>query len=160
MRSGIIVGALAFEGNPYDGHILEPQLQQVEDMLGSLPRTALVDRGYKGAREVLGVEIRRPESGKGKSPYEKTKDRKRFRRRAAIEPIIGHLKSDYRMIRNYLKEGTEGDKVNTLMAAVAFNFIKRLKGIWAEILFVFNQIREIFMPQYLQLVVLPKKVSS
>lgn len=157
--SGIIVGALAFEGNPYDGHTLEPQLQQVEDMLGSLPKTALVDRGYKGTKKVLGVEIRRPESGIGKSAYEKSKDRKRFRRRAAIEPIIGHLKSDYRMMRNYLK-GAEGDKVNTLMAAVAFNFMKRLKGIRAEILFVFNLIRGFFIPQYLLLAILPKKVSS
>jgi len=70
--SGIIVGALAFEDNPYDGHTLEPQVQQVEDMLGILPKTALVDRGYKGTKKVLGVEIKRPESGKGKTPHEKT----------------------------------------------------------------------------------------
>jgi IS5 family transposase len=63
----------------------------MEDMLGVLPKTALVDRGYKGPKKVMGVEIKRQESGKGKTPYEKTKERKRFRRRAAIEPIKGHL---------------------------------------------------------------------
>jgi len=154
--SGIIVGALAFEGNPYDGHTLEPQLQQVEDILGVLPKTALVDRGYKGAKKVLGVEIKRPESGKGKTPYEKSRDRKRFRRRAAIEPIIGHLKSDYRMLRNYLK-GAEGDKINMIMAATAFNLMKKLMGIRKAILFVFNQIFGFPLPDYILLPIYQKK---
>jgi len=138
-NSGIIVGAKAFEGNPYDGHTLEPQLLQVKDLLGSLPKKALVDRGYKGRKEILGVEIKRPESGKGKTPYEKSRERKRFRRRASIEPIIGHLKHDHRMLRNYLK-GVEGDMINTILAATAFNLMKKLRGIREEILFVLNQI--------------------
>jgi len=46
--------------------------------------------------------------------------RKKFRRRAAIEPVIGHLKSDHRMARNYLK-GFKGDEINLLLAASAFN---------------------------------------
>ena len=154
--TGIIVGALAFEGNPYDGHTLEPQLQQVEDILGVLPKTALVDRGYKGAKKVLGVEIKRPESGKGRTPYEKSRDRKRFRRRAAIEPIIGHLKSDYRMLRNYLK-GTEGDKINTIMAATAFNLMKKLMGIRKAILFVFDQIFGLLLPDFMLLTIYNKK---
>jgi IS5 family transposase len=64
-KSGIIIGAMAFEGNPYDGHTLEPQLDQVSDLLGRLPKLALVDRGYKGRKEILGVEIKIPGSGKG-----------------------------------------------------------------------------------------------
>ena len=154
--SGIIVGALSFEGNPYDGHTLEPQLQQVEDILGVLPKTALVDRGYKGTKKVLGVEIKRPESGKGKTPYEKSRDRKRFRRRAAIEPIIGHLKSDYRMLRNYLK-GAEGDKINTIMAATAFNLMKKLMGIRKAILFVFEWIFGYPCPDFILLPIYQKK---
>jgi len=52
--------------------------------------------------------------------------RKRFRRRAAIEPIIGHLKSNYRLKRNFLK-GFMGDQINLLMAAAAFNFKKWMR---------------------------------
>lgn len=102
-NSGIIIGAMAFEGNPYDGHTLEPQLDQVSDLLGKLPKVALVDRGYRRSKDVPGVEIKIPGSGKGKTAYEKIRDRARFRRRAAVEPVIGHLKSDYQMLRNYLK---------------------------------------------------------
>jgi transposase, IS5 family len=136
-NSGIIIGAMAFEGNPYDGHTLEPQLEQVSDLMGKLPKLALVDKGYKGRKTILGVEIKMPGSGKGKTAYEKHRDRARFRRRAAIEPFIGHLKSDYRMLRNYLK-GVEGDMINTIMAAVAFNMMKRLRQIRDAIYFVLD----------------------
>jgi len=138
-NSGIIVGAMAFEGNPYDGHTLLPQLEQVEELLGRLPKTALVDRGYKWKKEIMGVSIRIPSSGKGNTSYQKSKDRARFRRRASVEPMIGHLKSDYRMIRNYLK-GTEGDMINTIMAATAFNMMKKLRKIRESILFALNQL--------------------
>jgi IS5 family transposase len=85
---------MTFKGNPYDGYTLEPQLDQVSDLLSRLPKLALVDRGYKGKKEILGVDIKIPGSGKGNAAYEKIRDRARFRRRAAVEPIIGHLKSD------------------------------------------------------------------
>jgi hypothetical protein len=52
--------------------------------------------------------------------FETTKARKKFQKRAGIEPVIGHLKSDHRMIRNYLK-GTLGDAINMLMVAAAYN---------------------------------------
>ncbi len=136
-KSGIIIGAMAFEDNPYDGHTLEPQLDQVSDLMGRLPKVALVDRGYKGRKTILGVEIMMPGTGKGKTAYEKIRDRARFRRRAAVEPVIGHLKSDYRMLRNYLK-GVEGDMINTIMAAVAFNMMKRLRQIRDAIYFVLD----------------------
>ena len=59
-NSGIIPGAMAFEGNLYDGHTLEPQLEQVSHLTGRLPKLAVVDRGYKGRKTVLGVEIMIP----------------------------------------------------------------------------------------------------
>jgi len=65
-------------------------------------------RSYKGWRTVLGVKIMMPGKGKGKTAYEKLRDRARFRQWAAIEPVIVHLKNDYRMLRNYLK-GVEDD---------------------------------------------------
>jgi len=130
---------MAFEGNPYDGHTLLPQLEQVEELLGRLPKTARVDRSYKWKDEILVIKIQIPGSGKGHTNYQKTKDRARFRRRASIEPMIGHLKSDYRMIRNCIK-GTEGGMINTIMAATAFNMMKKLRKIRESILFVLNQL--------------------
>lgn len=146
-NSGIILGAMAFEGNPYDGHTLLPQLEQVSDLLGKLPKVALVDRGYKGRKDILGVEIMMPGSGKGKTAYEKIRDRARFRRRAAVEPVIGHLKSDYRLLRNYLK-GVEGDMINTTIAATAFNMMKRLRQIRSAIYFVLNLLTSTWSVKY------------
>ena len=132
MKSGIIVGALSFSDNPYDTATLDPQLHQVERLTGKLPETAITDRGYRGKKRVLGVEIRIP----GKLPamatnYEKLKARKYFKARAGIEPVIGHVKHDHRMIRNYLS-GTQGDTINTLLAAAGFNMMKMLRRIKAE----------------------------
>jgi len=94
--------------------------------MGRLPKVALFDRVYKGRKIILGVEIKIPDTGKGYTVYEKHRDRVRFRRIVAVEPVIGQLKSDYLMPRNYLK-GVEGDMINTIMAAVAFNIMKRLR---------------------------------
>ncbi len=60
MKSGIIVGAMSFEDNLYDADTLEPQLKQIDRLTGRLPKTGIVDRGYRGRKAVLGVEIRIP----------------------------------------------------------------------------------------------------
>lgn len=119
--SGLLVSALAFKGNPYDGHTISAHYEQITRLTGHTPKEALTDRGYRGKKSVGGMAISIPASGSpGQSYYEKTKARKKFCKRAGIEPVIGHLKSDHRMMRNYLK-GTLGDAVNTLMAAAAYN---------------------------------------
>ncbi|MBN1183720.1 MAG: IS5 family transposase [Bacteroidales bacterium] len=146
-KSGIVVGAMAFEENIYDGHAIEPQLAQVEDLLGQLPETALVDRGCKGRKSILGVNIKIPGSGIGKTAYQKARDRERFRRRASIEPIIGHLKQDHRMLRNYLK-GIEGDMINTLLAGAAFNMMKMLRKIRESVICVLNELIERLVRNY------------
>lgn len=91
-NSGIILGSMTFRGNPYDGHILEPKLDQLSDLMGRLPKAALVDRGYMERKTILGVEILMPGTDKGKTAYEELMDRARFRRWATVEPVIGHLK--------------------------------------------------------------------
>jgi IS5 family transposase len=149
-KSGIVVGAMAFEENIYDGHAIGPQLAQVEDLLGRLPETALVDRGCKGRKSILGVNIKIPGSGKGKTAYQKRKERERFRRRASIEPIIGHIKQDHRMLRNYLK-GVEGDMINTLLAGAAFNMMKMLRKIRESVICVLNELIEKLIGNYLVL---------
>lgn len=133
-NSGIVVGALAFENNPFDGHTLDEHLFQTEQLTSKRPKVAIVDRGYRGKRKVGSTEIISPKPlGKNASAYQKRKARKRFRARAGIEPIIGHIKHDHRMLRNYLR-GVTGDKINTILAATAFNFKKKLSRIKAEVL--------------------------
>ena len=124
---GIIVGALAHDQNLYDGHTLPKVLEQTEALTGSVPAVAIVDRGYRGTRCIGETEILVPgPKPRDQSPHQTRTMRARFRRRCAIEPTIGHLKSDHRLARNYLK-GFAGDSRNLLLAAAAWNFNKWLK---------------------------------
>jgi transposase, IS5 family len=132
MKSGIIVGAMGYKDNLYDADTLEPQLEQIERLTGQLPETSVVDRGYRGRKTVFGVEIRIPcKPKKDATNYEKQKARRFFKARAGIEPVIGHVKHDHRMSRNYLS-GTQGDMINTLLAAAGFNMMKMLRRIKAK----------------------------
>ena len=123
-NSMVIVGAKSFINNPYDGDTLTEGLDQVERLTGKRPTSGVVDRGYRGRTQAEMTKITIPgRARKTDSYYQRNKQKKRFARRAAIEPVIGHLKSDHRMARNYLK-GTLGDKINVMLAASAFNFKK------------------------------------
>jgi IS5 family transposase len=131
-KSGIIVGAMAFTENIYDGATLPPQLQQVKELTGRMPKQGIVDRGYRGRKMIDGVKITVPKQlPKSSSRYQVQKIRKLFRARAGIEPVIGHLKQDHRMSRNYLLD-PDGDRVNTLLAAAGFNLRKMLQRLKAE----------------------------
>ena len=126
-NSGIIVGAYSLEKNDYDGHTLPKALDQCEELRGIRPTVAIADRGYKGKTRIGETEILIPKPPKkSNSEYEKRKARARFRRRASIEPVIGHLKTDNRLSRNYLK-GVLGDQINVMLAAAAFNFRKWMR---------------------------------
>ena len=124
--SGIIVGAMAVEGNAYDGHTLKPQLDQVKELTGGKIKKAIVDRGYKVKGGIRGVDIVMPKALKRESYYLKKKREERCRSRAGIEGLISHLKHDHRMLRNYLS-GTAGDQINTLLAAAAYNMKKWMR---------------------------------
>ena len=120
-NGGVILGAYSLPENDYDGHALEPTLEQVERVAGYRPAVAIGDKGFRGQSHCGEIEVVTPGRGKkDASVYEKRKARKRFRRRAAIEPRIGHLKSDFRLDRNFLK-GQVGDAINLLLAAAASN---------------------------------------
>lgn len=132
-KNGVIVGMKSFTGNPYDGDTLEASLEQIErirqDAGGDRPKIVVADRGYRGRKEIGQTKILIPTSGsKNQTNYDKQKQRKRFRNRAGIEPIIGHLKEDHRMRRNFLR-GEIGDAVNCLLAGAAFNLKMRLNQI-------------------------------
>lgn len=126
-NSGIIVGAYSLEKNEYDGHTLPKALDQCEQLRGLRPTVAIADRGYRGSSRIGKTEILIPKPPrKSNSFYDKRKAKARFRRRAAIEPVIGHLKTDNRLSRNFLK-GIIGDQINVMLAAAAFNFRKWLR---------------------------------
>jgi IS5 family transposase len=128
-KSGIIVAVKNFAKNLYDGDTLEDTIKQMERVLNYKPELGICDRGFRGRKEVEGVRILTPENqGKRISEVERRENRKRNRRRSAIEPIIGHLKNDFRMARNFLKH-TLGDEINAIMAAAAFNFKKWMREV-------------------------------
>jgi IS5 family transposase len=133
MHTGIIVGALSFR-NPYDGHTLPAVLAQHERLTGKRAKTVTCDRGYRGKKETGGttVQIPKPFNDKTFSKYKQRKLRKVFCRLAAIEPVIGHAKSDHRLSRNFYK-GLFGDGINVLLAAAAFNFKKKMNN-WKKLL--------------------------
>jgi IS5 family transposase len=125
-KTGIIVGAMAIEGNVFDGHTLKPQLEQVKEFTDGKIKKAIVDRGYKGQERIGLTEVVMPNARKKESYYLKKQREARCRSRAGIEGLISHLKLDHRMLRNYLK-GTAGDQINTLLAASAYNMMKWMR---------------------------------
>jgi IS5 family transposase len=135
-NSGIIVGAVHIPENKYDAHTLPETLQQTYELLGRRPKIAICDRGYRGRTNIEGTQIINPKPpGKKATAYEKRKARQRFRRRAGIEPIIGHLKIHFRLIRNFLR-GSIGDSINLMLASAAFNFKKLLRELQYFLLFL------------------------
>lgn len=119
-KSGLMVGARTFPGNPYDGHVLNQQLEQTTILLedtGRAPKQVVVDLGYRGVdKDNPGVEI--IHRGKYKSL---TKQQRRWlKRRQAVEPAIGHLKADHRMDRCWL-QGSLGDALHTVLCAAGYN---------------------------------------
>ena len=124
----LIVGARSFPGSPYDGHTLAEQLEQTNILLkdhGTNPKEVAVDLGYRGV-DAENPDVRIIHRGKYKSLSKA--ERKRLKRRQAVEPIIGHLKSDHGMARNWLK-GSFGDAVHVVLCAAGFNFKWLLRAI-------------------------------
>ena len=135
--SGVLVGALGFR-DEYDGHTLKPTLEQIERLTGKMPKKVKVDRGYRGNKQIGETEILIPStSNKSITYYQLKKLSNSHKKRAGIEPIIGHLKTDHRLNRNFYK-GIVGDNINIMLAAAAFNF-KRMINKWKKIFFHFFQ---------------------
>jgi IS5 family transposase len=125
-KKNIIVGVENFLGNPHDSKTLERTMEKVKENVGKEYKRVLVDKGYRGIKEVGKTRVVIPSAKRVKSKYERDKRRKENRRRSAIEAAISHLKNSHRVNRNYLK-GRAGDQINALLGATAFN-IKRLLG--------------------------------
>ncbi len=128
----MIVSVVSHEQNLHDSRTLPAILRHIEISRGKAAKQAVCDRGYRGKVEVNGMQIILPGKAlKKDTRYQKDKKRKQCRKRAAIEPIIGHLKSDYLMARNYLK-GAIGDHINSLKAACAWNLKQWLLAIFGS----------------------------
>ena len=112
-----VLGAMSLPGNPYDGHTLGDQLDQVARVTGRKTHRAYVDRGYRGhGLNRDGLEIHVSHTRGIASPTIK----RELRRRNAIEPVIGHMKQDGHLERNALK-GTAGDVINVMLCAIGHN---------------------------------------
>jgi len=134
----IVLGVVNFKGNPHDSKTIEATLEQVERLTGKKVQKVIVDRGYRTKKQFGTTEIIAPKPTK--DPAKKTAYRKRFRRRAAIEPLIGNLKNQYRMNRNFLK-GEIGDIINATMAGSAFNFKRWLNLKAKELSWLLEQMK-------------------
>jgi IS5 family transposase len=120
-----VLHAKALHGNPYDGHTLGPVIADLEKLTGVTAHRIHADKGYRGHnypdrfKVWISGQVRRV-----------TKSiRHEMRRRAAVEPVIGHVKEDHRMGRNHLK-GRDGDRINAVLAATGYNFSLLLR--WFE----------------------------
>jgi IS5 family transposase len=122
---GWVLGAQSHKGTPYDGHTLKEQLNQVNKLHGESikPRQVYVDMGYKGHNHDGPEDVIVDKRRRGSTPRGLWK---KMKRRAAIEPTIGHLKAEHRLERNRL-HGTIGDTLNILFSAAAMNFQKLLR---------------------------------
>ena len=126
-KQGLALSSQALHENQYDGHTLDRSLKKAEEIAQTLIEQAFVDKGYKGH----GVEGKKVYISGQKRGMTRT-HKKHLKRRSAIEPHIGHMKSEGKLRRNYLK-GTIGDTLNALLCAIGHN----MRLIWRKIRFLF-----------------------
>lgn len=138
-----VLHAAALHGAPYDGHTLGPVIDALSRLTGAEPTHIYVDKGYQGHTHPEKHRVFR--SGQKRGVHGAIK--RELRRRSAIEPVIGHLKAEHRMNRNYLK-GRDGDRANAVLAAAGYNF-RRLAR-WLRLL-----LREILSDPAISIIVKP-----
>lgn len=123
-----VLHAKALHGNPFDGHTLGPAVADVEANTGIAVQRIHVDKGYRGHNHPNKFKVWISGRVRGATAALK----REMKRRAAIEPVIGHVKAEHRMDRNYLK-GRDGDRINAVLAAAGYNFSLLLRWL-AELL--------------------------
>jgi IS5 family transposase len=114
-KEGLVVGMRSMPGNPYDGHTVDSQIEQISILTGTTPKMALVDRGYRGVQASAGTRLlvshtrRLPKNLK-----------KLLKRRQVVEPMIGHMKTDGLLDRNWLR-GALGDAMHAVLCGAGHN---------------------------------------
>ena len=147
-KESFVLAARSLPGNPYDGHTLQACIEQATRVTGVVPQEAYADRGYKGHgcnTDTLKVWI--SGSKRGVTPAIERK----LKRRNAVEPVIGHLKSDGRLARNFLK-GVQGDAMNALLCGAGHNLrkiLRKLRLFCALCGIAVHQLLALFIPQQL-----------
>ena len=124
-----VTHAAALPGNPYDGHTLATVIPQMQALIGNVLDRCITDAGYRGHNAPPDHKFKVYTSGQKRRVTPQIKHE--FKRRAAIEPVIGHLKEHHRMGRNYLAHAS-GDAINTVLAAAGYNFRRLLA--WLRLL--------------------------
>ena len=130
-KDNFVVGTQALHGNPYDGHTLNEAIEQAERLGDFEAKEIYVDRGYRGHDYEGPAKVHLARTGMRKV---KPSLRRWLKRRSAIEPVIGHMKTDGRLGRNYLL-GVEGDRINAILCGAGHNIRKLLR---AFLLFLFS----------------------
>ncbi len=140
-----ILHAKALPGSPYDGHTLAQVIEETQVLTGREIERIYVDKGYRGHKYPNPHRVFK--SGQKRGVHGQIK--KELRRRSAIEPVIGHCKSDGHLGRNFLK-GRLGDQINAVMSAVGYNLrliLKWLKTLLGKIIIaILTMIRQIQCP--------------
>ena len=128
-----ILHTKALPGNPYDGHTLDTILPDIEATTGVALKRAILDAGYRGHNAPPQYRFKVYTQGQKRGMTAQIK--RLFRRRAAVEPVIGHAKDEHRMGRNYLAHA-EGDAINVVLAAAGYNFRRLIKWLDRFLLFI------------------------
>ena len=126
-------------GNPYDGHTLAAVIPEMEALVGNTIERILADKGYRGHNAPPNYKFRVFTSGQKRRMTPKIK--RGLRRRSAVEPVIGHLKSEHRMGRNYLWH-RQGDAANAVLAAAGYNFRRLIRWLMRLLLQIFAQLTD------------------
>jgi transposase, IS5 family len=145
-KGGWVLAARSLEGNPYDGHTLQSTMDRIVSTSGIEPEQVYCDMNYRGHDYEGECQIHVASRKRGSIVASVWRW---MRRRAAIEPSIGHLKENRRMERNRLK-GTAGDKLNAVLSAAAMNFSKLLAALGALLWFLLARLVARFTPRSLR----------
>jgi IS5 family transposase len=143
-----VTHAMALPGNPYDGHTLATVIPDMEALVGNTIKRIFADKGYRGHNAPPDYKFRVFIAGQKRRMTPKIK--REMRRRSAVEPVIGHLKSEHRMGRNYLWH-RQGDAINAVLAAAGYNFrllLRWLKLLLFRFLIVFFNSIQAALPSY------------
>src|SRR5476649_743750 len=124
-----VAHAQALPGNPYDGHTLAAVIPAIEQLVGNTIERLHADAGYRGHNAPPDYKFKIYTSKQKRRVTPQIK--REMRRRAAVEPVIGHLKEEHQMGRNYLAH-RKGDLNNAVLAAVGYNFRRLIR--WLRIL--------------------------
>lgn len=130
-KEGLVVGMRSMPGNPYDGHTVDSQLELVEILTGHTPKIALADRGYRGVEPACWARLLISHTRKLPKRLKKL-----LKRRQVVEPMIGHMKADGLLGKNWLK-GAGGDALHALLCGAGHNLrmiLRHLRVLYCALL--------------------------